>query len=212
MLPAEMIPGWMTSTEISIIRKIAAMVPSGGVVLEIGAWCGRSTSAWLSGYTSSVNHIVIDHWKPDRTIGPDDLMKSCNGDPSTCQLALDILQEDGNTRRAFDLFLGFNADLGIPHGLNVITSNAVDFRPSFRSSVVFIDAAHDEQSTQRLIEMHDTDTAALIMGHDFSTPWPGVISAVGRRAGGNRSLVVHANTSIWMLIPSSGMWSGLMPS
>lgn len=173
MLPAEMIPGWLTSTEISIIRKIAAMVPAGSVVIEIGAWCGRSTSAWLSGYASLVNHVVIDHWQSDQTVAPDDLMKDCDGDPMACQTAMDLLRIHGSTRPAFDLFIGFDADQGTPHGLGVISMNALDFQPSFRSSVVFMDASHDENSTHRLIRMHDTDPETLLMGHDFGVRWPG---------------------------------------
>jgi hypothetical protein len=60
--------GWMDHVELDWLYHTAQKVPEGGLIVEIGAWKGRSSAALYEGTEHKNTTISIDTWK-----GQDDL-------------------------------------------------------------------------------------------------------------------------------------------
>ena len=57
------IPGWMGNQELAWLHRTASKVPPGELVVEIGAWRGRSSAAIYTGLQDGVTGISVDTWK-----------------------------------------------------------------------------------------------------------------------------------------------------
>jgi cephalosporin hydroxylase len=153
------IPGWMSLPELIWLNGAAA---GRRLVIEFGAWCGRSTVAM----TSAASILSVDTWQgsPEH--------QSCIAD------GFDPLTS----------WLLHTADYGhVQHSVCDLSSQPdVDelvHRYAGGASMVFVDANHSEESVAR-----DIETArrllcpgGLLCGHDFGSEyWPGVEAAVTR--------------------------------
>lgn len=153
------IPGWMSLPELIWLNGAAA---GRQLVIEFGAWCGRSTVAM----TSATSVLSVDTWlgSPEH--------QSCIAD------GFDPLTS----------WLVHTANYGhVQHIVCDLASQPdVDelvHRYAGQASMVFVDADHSEESVAR-----DIETArrllcpgGLLCGHDFESEyWPGVEAAVRR--------------------------------
>jgi len=57
------IDGWMAKPELIWLYNTAKKVPAGGLIVEIGAWMGRSSAAIYLGACGKNPVITIDTWK-----------------------------------------------------------------------------------------------------------------------------------------------------
>ena len=58
------VPGYLYELEQLVLAYLASQVPEGGQILEIGAYCGKSTATLLSGARGRIIHTV-DNWSGD---------------------------------------------------------------------------------------------------------------------------------------------------
>ena len=59
------IEGFMTEPELQFIEKLAETVPKDGIILEMGAYKGRSSYAWAKSCDPSVTVYCIDRHQQD---------------------------------------------------------------------------------------------------------------------------------------------------
>ena len=57
------IVGWMHETELQWLNDTACKVPEGGLIVEIGAWMGRSSAAIYTGANGKNPVISVDTWQ-----------------------------------------------------------------------------------------------------------------------------------------------------
>jgi hypothetical protein len=57
------IDGWMADTELEWLYRTASRVPVGSLIVEIGAWMGRSSAAIFLGSGKDKTVVSIDTWK-----------------------------------------------------------------------------------------------------------------------------------------------------
>lgn len=54
--------GQITENEVARLQYLASTVPDGGLIMEIGAYAGKSTCALASGMAKTVHLVSIDPW------------------------------------------------------------------------------------------------------------------------------------------------------
>ncbi len=55
-------PGWVPEAELKIIEMLAQTIPRGGNMVEIGAFCGRSSWCWARSADPAVTVHCLDIW------------------------------------------------------------------------------------------------------------------------------------------------------
>jgi predicted O-methyltransferase YrrM len=58
------IPGWMPEAELKILERLARTIPSGGAMVEVGPFCGRSSWCWSKSVAPDTSITCIDIWDP----------------------------------------------------------------------------------------------------------------------------------------------------
>lgn len=66
--PLTGVPGWTADVEEVELRRLAALVPAGGTIVEIGAEYGRSAAAFCSGADASATIISVDLFPFDHPV------------------------------------------------------------------------------------------------------------------------------------------------
>lgn len=154
-------PGFLTDAEADALAELAKDC----VVLEVGAWLGRSTVAMAR---TAQLVISVDHHRGSKE----------HRDGTFAGLHDDLTGEDSTLRR----FLVNVAACGISNVIPVIAPFE-EIAPHLGGcGMAFIDASHDHASVYR--DAHDAWTMCLtfkapLVFHDYGT-WPGVVSAVAQ--------------------------------
>ncbi|HBN75416.1 MAG TPA: hypothetical protein DD473_06285 [Planctomycetaceae bacterium] len=153
---ARLIPGHMTSTELTLMASLAADLPPGSRWAEVGTLCGRSLLAVGLAASENTELVSVDvNWGSERRANVS---------------AHDVFHELASTR----------CEILAIHALRASSHRAVETFRDHWFDVVFIDAAHDYESVNQDIQLWlpKVKPGGLLCGHDFSRDWPGVIRAV----------------------------------
>jgi predicted O-methyltransferase YrrM len=155
---AKTIPGWMEDDE---LEWLAAQAAGRDLVVEFGAWCGRSSVALATARLV----LCVDTWRGSREHA------------ELVAAGFNPWEQWSRNTAAYDNVAPFEVDLGNPAGVDDLVGIVTD---AGGADMVFIDAAHDAPSVRR-----DIATArrllrpgGLLCGHDYSDCWPGVKQAV----------------------------------
>lgn len=157
---AARVEGWTTDEE---LRWLAAVCSGRALVIELGAWMGRSTIAMAAA---------------DRVVSVDTWLGS-PGEPDhqrRVRAGLDVRAEWlRNTACVSHRVEAVCGDLRSAEFCDALVSR---FRGA--ADVVFIDASHDEESVTQDIRLAKMLLArgGVLCGHDFNPNWPGVMAAV----------------------------------
>jgi len=123
-------------------------------IVEIGTWKGRSTHALCSGCKGKVT--TIDSWK------------------------------DCHNERGLNVYTKAQENLIEFKNLTIIKQYSLDAVKDFPDKsvdMVFIDGSHDPRDVEADIAAWLPKVRRLICGHDYSSQWLGVISAVNHAFG-----------------------------
>lgn len=199
------IPGWMNHRELLILAKVASLMPPNSHLLEIGAFVGRSTNAFLKNIPNSVSLHVVDRWKAkykDHLVFSDLSLSKLSGSEEN----LEYLKSTIRSRPNQDYFFLFEKFTNIlDPRLHTYACDTKNFNPTFTPSAVFIDAGHSFDLVDYDIKKYANQNC-LLFGHDYvSHRWPEVVEAVNQNRD-NMTLLVVSNTSIWFLIPHGSDW------
>jgi hypothetical protein len=179
------VPGWMTRPELELIARVAAAVPEGGVVVEIGSFAGRSSVQWAANSDPSVSIYCMD---PFDMIVDDFSFEFMHGD-----------REGVRGRPCGELFAEHTSAWA--NRLTAITQASPPPSWDRPADVVFIDGDHSFEGVTRDLEfwIEHVKPGGRTLGHDWQDA--GVRDAVQAFAG-RRSLVAvaHPRTHIWELL------------
>lgn len=216
------VPGWMTPTDLTVLHKLAGLVPDSGSILEIGCFLGRSTDALYKGKLPSVKMTVVDSFQVHDGYGPDrDIFATrvnekgfkyvdAFGSKELYADAAELTKQTGNW------LLGFKHCVGDELFANIDLHKAysADFKLDENGyDLAFIDASHKLEDVMKDIAKFIGNQKTLLVGDDFDRNHPGVAQAIleSRRGEINgkatkRLLIVPEGSKIWMLVPVGGYW------
>jgi hypothetical protein len=162
------IPGWFSEPDAECYRRIAAEIPEGGALAEIGVWQGRS----LAALASFLGEKKIKIYAIDTFVGTPGLPTE------------QILQSTGINLK--DVFEDNMRKAGLTDSLTVLQSTSLNASCQFTPKsldAVFIDAAHDYDSVRRDIMtwLPAIKPGGIIAGHDYDGQYPGLMQAVNER-------------------------------
>ena len=182
----EGIPGWMTPGELKVIARAAGRVPSGGVVVEIGSFAGRSSVHWAANSDPSVRIFCMD---PFDAIVDEYSLAHIQGDASTVA-----------GRPSGELFAE-HTKAWAQHLTPVAQASPP---PSWDepADVIFVDGDHTSEGVTRDIEfwIDHLKPGGVMLGHDWDDPR--VREAVETFAAKHgRTAHAHDGTNIWQLYP-----------
>lgn len=69
------IPGWFSIDNFKVLENLAKEIPQYGIMVELGAFMGRSAWAWAKSVDPSVTVYCVDEWDSDDESWYDDIAK-----------------------------------------------------------------------------------------------------------------------------------------
>jgi len=156
------IDGWMAEIELEWLNYTAARVPINGLIVEIGAWKGRSSSAIYTGGSLTKTIVSIDTWMGSPDESPHDIAK---------------------TQDIFHIYMQNMSILGIEPrdylsspfyenrpGVFFIKGDSVESSKHFEDKSIdwlFIDGWHSQLSKDLDAYMPKMKPNGLLTGHDY---------------------------------------------
>jgi predicted O-methyltransferase YrrM len=145
---------------------LVSQVPTGGTVLELGAWLGRS-SAYLADKVAEADRgitcIISDSWMGS----PNELNK--NHKLATETDIYEIFKENMQGRNY--------------RSVRGLSTETVEQFEDTSLDVVFIDLTHSYDAVKQDIELWypKVKPGGILSGHDYCEEWPGVMKAVDEK-------------------------------
>jgi hypothetical protein len=185
------IDGWMSETELDCISKLVSSVYPGGVVVEIGAWKGRSTMA-IAAQSEDKVFITVDNWQ---------------GQDCYDEEAMSVVRSG----KLFDIFLSNCRSMGFeplkfssiyectPGKFYYITGDsreAAALFPDVSIDLWFDDGNHDHLDEDILAWKHSWKPSTILAGHDYTPVYPKVVKAVNTYIPGHRRV-----DALWFKVP-----------
>ena len=194
------IPGWMHDADLLELEKIASTVPENGVVIELGAFVGRSTWMWSKSVPPSATVFVIDDWAwmpAEHEYTPD-----LPGYP---------LDRTKSPRALFDHYMKDCHNV-VPIQGRSSETEIPDLLPR-KADVIFFDAGHGEYEIRAdmLHWLKYADEKTTIMCGDDYWPgnyehppaWPGIAGMVHWLANQRLQRPVHQlGYKCWCILPA----------
>lgn len=80
------IPGWLTASQLSVLSRLASEVPAGGVMLDVGAFCGQASLALVEAAPAGTRLIAIGAWETPGKVDDRTPLRSRRGGRVDCRL------------------------------------------------------------------------------------------------------------------------------
>jgi hypothetical protein len=153
------IEGWMEEVELRWLYEVASKVPAGELLVEIGAWQGRSSAAIFTGARGKSRAVTIDTWQgsPDE---PHEIAKTVD----MCAMFLRNMRDLGI------LIEPFQSYKGLRNGNYYLTGDSlsvVDDFPDESICWMFYDGRHTMTGENLDAWMPKMKPDAILSGHDY---------------------------------------------
>lgn len=194
------IPGWTYNKELYWLAMLASRVPPSMEIVEIGAWCGRSTYPLFHNRQDGTRITVVDTFACEGTYGPDvTSLVTALGDRDRINRMIELARSSGSWLPCFRESVGYHDDLTVVQS----SSLAMDTRPDV--GLVFIDGNHEDGMPTVDLEKFLDDPHTLIAMDDCVSWWPDVVSAViMARSRYKRSVIMPMATKMALILPTTG--------
>lgn len=194
------VPGMMSAAELSILGKLASLVPKNGKILEIGAYYGRTTSALYHGKDPSVKLTVLDSWAFEPDSSPDMMYE---GNLNLLKQAVDISYKQKTMRAGFEYCLS-----DIIHDLEILQISSTTFKGHCDYDFIFIDGGHEFTEVHYDISNSVANSNTLVFGDDYlPEEFPDIRKSVFfNKLNRCAVLPLGHDVKLWGLIPTSGYW------
>jgi hypothetical protein len=184
------IPGYMSVRDLEVVEALAAQVPKGGRIVEIGSFMGRSSWAFAKSADPSVEVYCIDYWEGFNTAERQSL----------------IVDYQEGINYDFNDFQNFVKDC--PNIIPIKSySTEVKWPKNKKIDLIFIDASHKSPDIDNDIDfwMPHLTEFGVICGHDFNVKiFPDVCRAVINLSEKiDRPVHFFRESSIWAINPSN---------
>jgi|GEM_PF-6146706 len=158
------IPGWMGDNEIEYLHDMVASAPPDAIIVELGAWKGKSTAALYTAIHHDQQVVTVDSW-----LGQEDLRFNAHSEVTTSDVFLEFI----NYMKQFGIKpQWYNPNVLGATYLRMLNDDAVNLFEDKSIYKLMIDADHRAVG-------HDIDlwnpkmrTDGAICGHDYH--WDGV--------------------------------------
>lgn len=175
-----------------IYSQAVAEAKDGAVLVEVGAYLGKSTSFLLVEAINSgkrLNIFVVDTWKGNLS-EPDHMQE--------------MAQLGGDS---YNQFIKNMTDGGVIEAFTPMRMESVVAAQQFANQTVdfvFIDADHRYEFVKADIEAWSpkVKNGGVIAGHDYEPQFPGVVQAVNQAFNGNATI---RNKSWWVRVGGSSV-------
>lgn len=178
------IPGWMDETDLAVLEALAAAVPAGGSIVEIGCFVGRTTWCLARSAAPDVRVHAVDtfDWLPE---------------PGFAKMAGEAYDATLGAEALFDRYTAGCANVvkhrSRSHPVDTLTGEA---------DLVFIDGSHESPTVDRDIAYwgRRLSPGGVLAGDDFSPHLhPDVCRAVVSYATAVDRPVGFAGGKLWMI-------------
>lgn len=185
------IPGWLHLNEVAAVERLCTMVPHGSIIIECGAFAGRTTQIFASLCPSSRIYSLDPWWLSDN---PDDLggMHQYTG-PAF------------NRNQAKDVFIE-KIVAAYPNVVAVQGCYPQDVPLEARNNIGMVywdtDSVHDADRmlTELTIAWESITPGGVLAGHTFAWWMPSVVQAVRHLASSKKvDVVLPPSGSIWYI-------------
>jgi len=179
------IEGWMHEIELNWLNTMAQKVPENGLIVEIGAWMGRGSTAIYTGANGKRRVVSIDTWK---------------GSPDEPEHEIVKVKDIFALYKLNTSFLGFYPSAYVPktdlNGTYYIIGDSADSASMFEDCSIdwlFIDGWHTHFYRDLDAYLPKMKTNGLLSGHDYFCFYEHIQQEIHKRFFINQ--VVH---SIWI--------------
>lgn len=178
------IEGWMHPTELEWLYLVAQRVPENALIVEIGAWMGRGSSAMYTGAGLNKRVVSVDTWKgsPDE---PHDIAKTT-----------DIFEIYKKNVGQFGIIPQDYSQGDKGNGIYYLKGDSVEMSQYFPDNSidwVFIDGWHSGCARDIDTYIPKMKENSLISGHDFFCFYDSIQAEIRKRFNINQ--IIH---SIWV--------------
>jgi hypothetical protein len=183
------IPGWMSAGDLRVIAAAAARVPSGGTIVEIGPFLGRSSYAISTAAKPGVVVYVVDSWN----WLPNDYGPEMPGGPIDPRADAEAL------------FVEYTAGCRNIVRIKGLSPEAHPPPPERGFDFVFIDGDHLSPGFDRDVEFYFSNLAAdgILMGDDYDpVNWPDIVRFLGMFSERTRCTVERRGDKLWKILRS----------
>ncbi len=195
------IPGWTYAKELYWLAMLASLVPQNGHIVEIGAWCGRSTYALLHNRSTGTKLTVVDTFDYVSPFTLEDLsLINLAGNQANAYQLASLAKKNNSWLNSFALNIGEgHSDLEI-HAIP-----CASYEKTKKVDLVFIDGNHGGDHPLHDVEKFIDDPETLIVMDDVVPWWPSVVNAAAvARNKKMRSVILPLGTKLGLVLPSSG--------
>ena len=153
------IEGWMAESELAWLYETAKKVPPGEIILEIGAWMGRSSAAIYDGARDRALVVSVDTWQgsPDE---PHELAQEVD----LLSVYMANMREMGFDPQPYE---GFEDSERSPQYLVGDSLQVCELVPDNSVSWLFYDGRHTKTGENLDSWMPKMKEHSLLTGHDY---------------------------------------------
>ena len=194
------IPGWMYPKELYWLAMLSSQVPPGGHIVEIGAWCGRSTYPLLHNRTPNTSITVVDTFSYVIPYTKENLnFDNIEGDTSMINSLISM----ADTHKSW--LPGFSKTIGHHDDFEVLVANSREFNKTKPVNMVLVDGDHTNHIPTHDIDMFIDDPETLIVIDDCVPWWPDVVNAtIAAKRNHRRTVIMPTGTKLALMLPTKG--------
>lgn len=172
--PYEHIDGFTIQEELYWLEDTVRKLPEKSLIVELGAWKGRSTGAMLAGMNRRKTLVTVDTWLGQPTMRDKEQKEAKTGD-----LFLEFMSNMAYLGWAPKWYMRSMAP-GFYY-LRMDSGDAARLFDDLSVDMVFIDPDHDQCESDCGCWIPKLKYGGIASGHDYSEGFPGVRQAVDKR-------------------------------
>jgi len=180
------IGGWMHEKELAWLYEMAKSIPEGKVIVEIGAWMGRSSAAIYTGAAGKNPVISIDTWLGSPDEPEHDVAKT----QDIFSQYLQNMKELGIEMMQFE---SFDRLENRPYYLMRDSLDAATIFPDKSIYWIFLDGRHTQTARDIDAYLPKMDDYGIFTGHDYFCFYEHIQQEIHKRFYINE--IIH---SIWV--------------
>ena len=150
------VPGYLTSGDIDAICQLSKKLPSNnGILIEVGAFLGKSATEWAKNLNEDYNIICIDSFNSPKEVLDDLLIHADFVVPENCPTQLDMFRHYTSKYSAITPVTAFfNADFVFPA----------------KADLVFEDSTHEQKYLSYALPFwwNSIRIGGILSGHDYT--------------------------------------------
>lgn len=189
------IPGWMPEQELRVIEDLARRVRSGGNIVEVGSFCGRSSWCWAKSVDPSVIVHCLDIWNPAQHPYTPPSLIDADSDPARFGAAGTWREAEGSLEN----FQRYTADCPNIRAHRGASPDDFGQWPRASAHLVFLDGVHHNPTFHRDLWFwwERLKPGGIYCGDDYARTHPDVIYTV-RDFASHLGLSIAVKGRVWI--------------